>query len=158
VAAPLDGAHVHLNIVTVRDSPREAAELSDDEKDSDIDRLGNWDEANGRMHPGFWPANYTTEKQFSPFYSHMNAPMYAQPDFLDADSDGDGALDGDDDQDHDGSDNVAELNRDAYMVHPYNPCLPDYQSPTCPRYIPVGDEVYAPLDQNPLPANPVPWP
>jgi hypothetical protein len=157
VAAPTDPAHAHLNIVTYRDSPRELAELSDDEKDSDNDRLGNWDEANGRMNPGFWPLNYP-EPQFSPFYSHMAAPMYLQPDFLDADSDGDGVLDGDDDQDHDAKGNVDELIRVDYRVHPYNPCLPDYRSPTCPRYFAVGDPIYAPFHLDPPSANPVPWP
>jgi hypothetical protein len=84
--------------------------------------------------------------------------MYLQPDLLEPDSDGDGVVDGNDDQDHDTVNNVDELKRGPYMVHPYNPCLPDYRSPTCPRYIPVGDLVHAPLDQSPLPPNPVPWP
>jgi IPT/TIG domain-containing protein len=157
VLAPVDPQLVHLNIDSGHDSPKEQAELSDDEKDSDGDRLGNWDEANGRMTPGFWPANYPLEQQFSPFYQHLSTPMYASLDYLDPDSDGDTILDGDDDQDHDTVNNVNELERVTTMIHPYNPCLPRYDSPTCPRYFPVGDAPYAPFTMTPFPANPVPW-
>jgi hypothetical protein len=157
VPAPTAPSLVHLNIVGMGQSPRDNAELSDDEKDSDGDRLGNWDEAHGRMNPAFWPANYPGESQFSPFYSHLSTPMYVQPDYLDPDTDGDGVLDGDDDQDHDAINNVAELNRGPFMVHPYNPCLPDYTSATCPRFVAEGDALWAPFTQSPPPPNPVPW-
>ena len=31
-------------------------------------------------------------------------------------------------------------------MNPFNPCLPDANSRTCPTYIPFGPEVWAPFD------------
>jgi hypothetical protein len=57
-----------------------------------------------------------------------------------ADTDGDGVLDGADDQDHDGYDNFTEMERSRLQVglrvQPYNPCLPNPHSATCSRYHP----------------------
>jgi hypothetical protein len=79
---------------------------------------------------------------------------YSPPSPIDPDSDGDGVLDGADDQDFDGWSNVQELVRGPYRVHPYNPCLPDYTSPTCSKHPPF-DNPYPPF---PLPAPPDPMP
>jgi hypothetical protein len=151
VPAPTAANLVHLNIVMFDDGSRDIAELSDDEKDADGDRLGNFDETSGRMHAHFWKTSlYKTEK--------MYPDIYPATDFLDPDSDGDGILDGDDDQDHDDWNNVDELNRGPWKVHPQNPCLPDWTSRTCPRYIPEGTPIFAPFDA-PLPASsPIAWP
>jgi hypothetical protein len=150
VPAPTDPTLVHLNVLHATDGPRDVAELSDDEKDADGDRLGNFDETHGRMLAGYWRINYKNEK--------MYPDVYPGTDFLDPDTDGDGILDGNDDQDHDDWSNVDELNRGPWMVHPQNPCLPDYMSRSCPRYIPEGVQIYAPFDGPTLPSSPVPWP
>jgi hypothetical protein len=59
-------------------------------------------------------------------------------------SDGDGILDGADDQDFDGWSNLSELSRAQYRVQPFNPCLPDYNSPTCTKHhVPAVRQVAA---------------
>jgi hypothetical protein len=139
--------------------------LSDDERDEDGDGLTNYDELHGRMTPGFWNSCYG-ERSFPVAYAGTSP--------TDPDSDGDGILDGADDQDHDGIPNVMELSRvagsglndiktgrswcvpadgltdvnhpDAYgRVNPFNPCLPADWSRTCPRY--TG--AWAPSDGSP---------
>jgi hypothetical protein len=77
--------------------------LSDDERDEDADGLTNYDETHGRMTPEYWIGCYSMEKPY--------AVAYAGPKVDDADSDGDGVLDGADDQDHDDVPNVMELSR-----------------------------------------------
>jgi IPT/TIG domain-containing protein len=106
--------------------------LSDDEKDVDGDGIGNWDEIRGRMDIGKWPG-YDTDPPTA----------FLQPSFLDADTDGDGVNDANDDQDHDGVDNLTEMlsvpanpgpytpQADPNDYHPYNPCMPDPASRTC---------------------------
>ena len=114
--------------------------LSDDEKDIDGDGLTNWDEAHGRMTPDWWRAIFKTEKPFT--------VVYLQTDWLDPDTDGDTLPDGADDVDHDGYANAGELDREGTRtwVQPFNPCLPDPQSPTCPLHPPV-DNPYPPFAQ-----------
>jgi hypothetical protein len=41
--------------------------------------------------------------------------------------------------------NGAELSRGQYRVQPFNPCLPDYRSPTCSTHPPV-ESSYPPFD------------
>jgi len=147
----LSSSDPSLNIVQFGDSAYHTNHLSDDEKDVDTDRLGNWDETHGRFHSGFWEGAYSTEKPFP--------SIFATLDYLDRDSDGDGIVDGLDDQDHDDYSNVQERSRTTLMVNPYNPCLPDYNSRTCPRYIEAGKEAYAPFPlSDPAPSNPIAWP
>jgi hypothetical protein len=128
--------------------------LSDDERDEDADGLSNYDELHGRMLPGYWNSCYADEPAFPVAYQGTSA--------VDADSDGDGVLDGADDQDHDDVPNVMELSRiaatheyghiggaectksetpapalgptDFGRVNPFNPCEPYGYSRTCPRY------------------------
>jgi hypothetical protein len=126
--------------------------LSDDERDEDGDGLTNYDETHGRMTPEYWDGCYTGEAPY--------AVVYAGTSFVDPDSDGDGVLDGADDQDHDDVPNVMELSRNAASgeidwkfqcrpldslptppatlhftvygrVNPFNPCLPATFSRTC---------------------------
>ena len=74
-------------------------------------------------------------------------------DWLDGDTDGDGIYDGIDDQDHDDYWNVEEQIRGSQewdknqaatnvhtglWVHPFNPCLPNPDSRTCPDFVPAG--------------------
>jgi hypothetical protein len=135
--------------------------LSDDERDADGDGLTNYDEVSGRMTPGYWKGCYSGEKPYM--------VDYAGTDPTDPDTDGDGILDGADDQDHDGIPNVQELSRNAASgfppqggckpvdgavenaaparayVNPFNPCLPFADSRTCERH-PAFDNLPAGLD------------
>jgi len=127
--------------------------ISDDERDEDADGLTNYDETHGRMQPAYWAGCYSQEKAYR--------VAYAGTSHVDADSDGDGVLDGADDQDHDDIPNVMELSRNAASglwdgkapcrvadgvptegnheaaygwVNPFNPCLPATWSRTCERH------------------------
>jgi hypothetical protein len=130
--------------------------ISDDERDEDADGLTNFDEDTGRMDPGWWGACYADEGAF-PIVYPATLPF-------DADTDGDGILDGADDQDFDDVPNIQELSRVAaggslqgackpatgqtgdanpwahlgVYVNPYNPCLPNPASRTCPRHPAMG--------------------
>ncbi len=77
--------------------------LSDDERDEDGDGLTNFDETHGRMTSDYWSACYASEAAYK--------IPYAGTDVADADTDGDGILDGADDQDHDDLPNLMELSR-----------------------------------------------
>lgn len=118
--------------------------LSDDEKDVDADGLLNWDELHGRMTQAWWVAQYDGTNDV--LESRYPGPHYLEPNFADPDTDGDGVLDGADDQDHDGYTNAFEVARPAdwrttYVstshsggaspnalarVQPFNPCKPIY--------------------------------
>jgi hypothetical protein len=134
--------------------------VSDDERDEDADGLTNFDEAHGRMNFEWWSGCYPTEKPY--------AIQYAGTNLADADTDGDGILDGADDQDHDDVPNIMELSRNmaanaypqagcgnsttglaghprAGFVQPFNPCLPDRDSRTCERH-PQLTKLYPPFD------------
>ena len=125
--------------------------LDDGERVADEDGLSNWDEINGRMVQDWWTAAYKDEKPYPLTYGGV--------DMRDPDSDGDGVLDGADDQDHDGLSNQFEVARpwDWFLtyvstsydgtngglsvpnpyarVQPYNPCKPVF-SETCHRHPP----------------------
>jgi hypothetical protein len=123
----------------------------DDLRDADNDGLGNWDEAHGPMQPDWWKTKYdgTNAVKETPY-----PVTYAGTDLFDPDSDGDGVLDGADDQDHDGLPNSFEVHRPSnwptiYIslahagtaqyarVNPFNPCKPVW-SPTCHQHPPFG--------------------
>ncbi|HEX2084398.1 MAG TPA: IPT/TIG domain-containing protein [Solirubrobacteraceae bacterium] len=117
--------------------------LTDDNRDVDADGLPNWHEANGPMRRDWWTDVFQNEKEYG--------VVYADPDFLDPDSDGDGRLDGADDIDHDGYSNQQELSRAVPMpdkfdasapwqprwIQPHNPCLPDPEAITCSLHPPA---------------------
>jgi Bacterial TSP3 repeat len=131
--------------------------LTDDEKDLDGDGLTNWDEAHGRMTPGWWAAVYTSEVAYTVHYLGTN--------WLDRDTDGDTLADGADDVDHDGYTNAQEvagrfLPVNAIWTQPFNPCLPDYTSITCAKHPPV-DNSYPPFGAGQMAPNeptPLVWP
>ena len=147
--------------------------LSDDERDADADGLGNWDEVRGRMTEEWWPLQHDGENE-------PKESKYPDLDFLDnedtapwynahtdPDMDGDGVVDGLDDNDHDGLSNQFEVNRpvdwmlDAILTdpavnpwaytNPFNPCKP-FNSERCHSHPPFGyyksDEV-PPVGPNP---------
>jgi hypothetical protein len=129
--------------------------LDDGERDADGDHLSNWDESTGRMTPQWWENNYNGTND--PAKEKPYPVTYAGTDSADADSDGDGVIDGLDDQDHDGLSNQFEVTRpynwrSEYIsigtnahpgtnpwarVNPFNPCKPVY-SKTCHTHPPFG--------------------
>jgi IPT/TIG domain-containing protein len=152
--------------------------LRDDERDADADGLGNWDELRGRMTEDWWPAqhNGTAEPKESKYPdldfldNEDTAPAFDA--HIDSDMDGDGVLDGADDNDHDGLSNQFEVNRPGdWMVdtgfntdpfttpapnpwaytNPFNPCKP-FNSERCHAHPPFdyykSDEV-PPIGPNP---------
>jgi hypothetical protein len=129
--------------------------LTDDRKDVDGDGLSNWDELYGGMNPDWWKAQYNgTDPLTRPLESVYPDRAYTATDFVDPDTDGDGILDGADDEDHDGFSNATEVHRAAnwYLVYvstthtgsdpsarvnPFNPCKPLYSS-ACHLHPPQG--------------------
>jgi hypothetical protein len=135
--------------------------LTDDEKDEDHDLLGNWVEYAGPMRTAWWAAMYSSEAQY---VGAAGASLLYETSFLDADSDGDGVIDGLDDQDHDGYSNRDELIRGPLWMHVYNPCLPNPYSRVCTLHPPISG-AWAPfqttLPPRPAPDDPpveLPWP
>jgi hypothetical protein len=148
--------------------------LSDDERDADADGLGNWDEVRGRMTEAWWPLQHDGQNE-------PKESKYPELDFLDnedtapawnahsdPDMDGDGVVDGLDDNDHDGLSNQFEVSRpgdwidDAIVgfpaavnpwayTNPFNPCKP-FESERCHSHPPFNyyqsDEV-PPVGPNP---------
>ena len=136
--------------------------LSDAERDEDADGLTNWAETRGclgegKTGQGYWTGLYDQETKYY--------LAYAGTALDDADTDGDGILDGADDQDHDDLPNVMECSRSLTAggvafdddtnppgAHPlesftnaFNPCLPHQWSRTCKRIVPF-DNAWAPFN------------
>ena len=86
--------------------------LRDGQKDVDSDGLSNFDETTGPMRIGWWTAQYngTNGSPKETPYPDVDR-RFLEPSFVDPDSDGDGILDGNDDQDHDGYPNWFEVRR-----------------------------------------------
>ena len=132
--------------------------LSDDEKDIDRDGLSNFDETHGPLSAQAW---WTTNASTS---SEGTYPIaYQGTNWLDPDTDGDGILDGADDQDHDGYTNIEEdmpgfvagpfmawaaTNGKDPAINPFNPCLPNDASPACIKH-PAANASYAPFNHQP---------
>jgi hypothetical protein len=120
--------------------------LTDDERDADNDGLSNIVEYSFTGTQEWW-TNANGVKDEKPY----SWRTFADPSPVDSDSDGDGVLDGADDQDVDGYDNFTEMqlarNGSHLFVNPFNPCLPNPYALTCSRYVPLEDgEVYPPFD------------
>ena len=80
--------------------------LDDAERDEDADGLTNQSEGTGCMTRRLWDGLYDGE---TPYY--LEADRYGTVDMADADTDGDGVIDGADDLDHDDVPNVMECSR-----------------------------------------------
>ena len=131
--------------------------LHDGERDEDNDMLSNTSELSGPLSGvPFWAGNFTTENQFG-------RVTYSGTNWLDGDTDGDGVYDGMDDQDHDDYWNAEEQIRGTWSVtksnvatgattglwtNPFNPCLPNDESRTCPDSGVIGMAPWAPLPLN----------
>ncbi len=132
--------------------------LEDGEKDADADGLSNWDELHGRLTPAWWAATFPGE---APFFGAAGAQVMSGTSATDPDSNGNGVPDAQDDQDHDGYTNLQELDRRAatfgaanLWVNPFNPCLPDPLSQTCPEHPPLASP-YAPFPLAPKATYPL---
>lgn len=116
--------------------------LTDDERDADGDRLSNQVEFNMHGKVGWWTSRYPNEKPYL-------IAAFVEPDPAMTDTDGDGVIDGDDDQDHDGYTNFQEMQlgreRSTLVMQAYNPCLPNPYSPVCSRYVPF-ENAWPPFD------------
>jgi len=131
----------------------------DDDRDIDGDGLSNYAEAHGPLSgQSWWSKFYDTEP------SYRTAALFLGTDWLDSDTDGDGLVDGQDDQDYDGYDNAFEASasrENGYWTNPFNPCIPDPTVDICSPYIdskpdsawPPFNKGYTKRDQGPLPAS-----
>jgi hypothetical protein len=123
----------------------------DDLRDADSDGLGNFSESNhGPGQVAWWPA-YWADVGVDPwpdtYYGAFDEVPYQGLDLADNDVDGDGVLDGADDQDHDDWSNAVELSNAGGQidvgggtmryVNAFNPCAPT-ESRTCDRHPPIG--------------------
>jgi hypothetical protein len=136
--------------------------LSDDEKDIDGDGLSNYEEEHGPlMAQSWWASQYPNDGTY---------PLpYAGTNWLNPDTDGDGTLDGADDQDNDGYTNIEEVFRGYAMpraatsghptpnVNPFNPCYPNEASPTCMTHPPFNPP-FGPFNPASAPATWTTWP
>lgn len=151
---------------------------TDDLKDVDADGLGNFVEAHGPLSgPEWWDA-WITEPGVKCGQSYVEStypgPAYKGTSFTDPDTDGDGILDGIDDQDFDDFWNVEEVvrgpqsadkdgnplvARNGLWVQPFNPCLPAINARTCPAKLPLTGEIWSPFRSPDATEDPKPrWP
>lgn len=118
----------------------------DDERDADRDGLNNYVEVNGPGSFGWWE-KWLALESVPPwpesYFGTFGRRPFADVDVTDPDIDGDGLLDGEDDQDNDDVLNFVEMYEpaapwapDGTRKNPFNPCAPDRASRTCPLYIP----------------------
>jgi hypothetical protein len=113
-----DGTQTTVNEVTGGDIWNDFDQdgfATDDERDFDNDGLANVYEYRA---PDFAP--------WEPSF-----PGTLRPDMFDPDTDGDGLVDGADDQDHDDVSNIAELRAGTWTMNPCDPLA----SRTCPRWL-----------------------
>jgi hypothetical protein len=121
---------------------------SDDERDADADGMTNYHETHGPGKASWWAAWLSDNGVAAwpdSYYGEFKQRPFADLDPFDPDVDGDGVLDGADDQDNDGYSNIAEMYSPSASVggatkrtNAFNPCAPNQGSRTCPRHQPFG--------------------
>jgi hypothetical protein len=151
--------------------------LTDDERDADHDGLSNETEFNYTGTQAWWNAMkwwrpnpppvvvVPPATPPAPVQDYVEAPYtarhFSETDAGVADSDGDGILDGADDQDNDGVSNIVEMqysrSQSNLRVQPFNPCLPNPHSLTCGRYIPLDGNPWPPFDGTQIPGDAIPF-
>ncbi len=138
--------------------------LDDSERDEDGDFLGNVEELLAQLSARSWWNSVHTENPYK--------EEFLGTDWLDADSDGDGVIDGLDDQDGDDFLNVEEVTRgsksntstgalsarNGLWVDPFNPCLPAINSASCPTALLLDGPAWAPFHKANEPAPLERWP
>jgi hypothetical protein len=117
---------------------------TDDERDADNDGLNNYVEVVGPGQAAWWASFLEGDKWPDVYYGVFERRPFADLDPVDPDVDGDGLLDGEDDQDNDDIPNFHEMYDPAQLYAPtglrknaFNPCAPDPESRTCPLYEPI---------------------
>jgi IPT/TIG domain len=154
------------------------AEWRDSERDADGDGLANWLESAEGPSTNNWWKSWFSSKHFEPTvepwkdkeycsyrFGHFDERPFADLDMADGDVDGDGVLDGHDDQDNDDVSNIVELyevktdldgnGQPAFCgwaegvvptidiggvaapVNAMNPCVPNPESRTCEDFLPL---------------------
>ena len=150
----------------------------DDERDADRDGLSNWLESARGPRANSWWRSFWSSRRFEPAVDPWKEKSYcgfrpgvfverpfAELDLDDGDVDGDGLLDGEDDQDNDDFSNISEMYEVLYdldgngnpafcslwgtgvvpsislggvtaPVNAMNPCAPNPDARSCPDYIP----------------------
>jgi hypothetical protein len=151
----------------------------DSERDADGDGLANWLESAEGPSTNNWWKSWFSSKHFEPTvepwkdteycsyrFGHFDERPFADLDMADGDVDGDGVLDGQDDQDNDDVSNIVELyevktdldgnGQPAFCgwaegvvptidiggvaapVNAMNPCVPNPESRTCEDFLPLN--------------------
>jgi hypothetical protein len=129
-----------------RDVMRNDGVWSDDERDADADGLNNYVETTGPGTAAWWKAYFATREPTpnwpTSYYGAFLQRPFADVEANDPDVDGDGLLDGEDDQDNDDIRNLDEMYditaaySNGNRKNAFNPCAPDTSSRTCPPYAP----------------------
>jgi hypothetical protein len=119
---------------------------SDDERDADADGLNNYVESTGPGTASWWDAYFSKEESTpkwpDSYYGSFTQRPFADVEANNPDVDGDGLLDGEDDQDNDDVRNLDEMYditapySNGNRKNAFNPCAPDTSSRTCPPYAP----------------------
>ena len=93
--------------------------LNDGERDADGDGLSNWDESHGRMTHDWWTGVYNGSDPVGRPLETPYTVTFGGTKLNDPDTDGDGLVDGLDDNDHDGYNNMFEVRRPANWFATY---------------------------------------
>lgn len=127
--------------------------LTDEERDFDADGLSNLVEFNTTGTRAWWNKVKWRKPHQTGNDTIVEIPyptIFPETDATAKDTDGDGILDGADDQDLDGVSNFIEMQlgrgKTGLRVHPFNPCLPNLHASNCSRRGPLSQKAWPPFD------------